>query len=178
MSESAQQTFTEMGHPSRLAIGLLSIVASASEVSDEDPRFLAVMTCGAMGYACRVANPRAVPPETSERIEAALARTPDGEIDWDVLEEDPEHLSQIVGWSSETAADPFALNELSGCSVASWQAFSVMCGYAIQDNVLRKGLPPRLLLSLDDIDDLLRIGYTLRVVDEVAGLEPQHELFS
>jgi len=138
---------------------------------------MAVITSGAMGYACRLTHPRDLSEDVSERIDAAVPRTPAGHVDFDVMETSPEHLSALIEWSSETAGNPSALNALSGCSVASWQAFSATAGYAIQRNVLAKGLPKRLLLTLDEIDDLLRIGYTVRIVDEVVGLEPSHESF-
>jgi len=56
--------------------------------------------------------------------------------------------------------------------MATWQASSAVAGYSVQPNTLKRGQPKRPLLSLDEIDDLIRIGYTLRVVDEVVGLEP------
>jgi hypothetical protein len=178
MAEATEQTFTTMGHPSRLALGLIATVAAVSDVGEDDPRFPVLLASGSMGYACRVTYPRELPDGVVAAIEAGLPRTADGAIDFDGLEDSPDHFRRLIDWSSHTAGDPFDLNALSGCSVGTWQALSVTAGYSIRENALKRGLNKRLLLSLDEIDDLLRIGYTLRVIDEVAGLEPQHELFS
>ena len=68
---------------------------------------------------------------------------------------------------------------------------SATLGHSIQINARQTGVPKQDMLSLSEIDDMIRVGYCLRVIDEVAGEDPDtdslgvlsdlertHEMFS
>ncbi len=177
MAEAAEGAFMAMGHPSRLALGIVGVVASSAGIED-DPGYAVVLASISMGYACRLSHPRELPEPVAQSVDAALIRNSDGSIDFDGLEAAPDRFLRLMTITSDIAHDPDRLNRLSGCTIGSWQAFSVTAGYSIQSNSRAKGLKKRQMLSLDEIDDMLRIGYALRIIDEVAGLEPQHGDFS
>jgi hypothetical protein len=178
LAEAAQDTATSMGHPSRLALGMLSVVAAASSIDDDDPRLPVLLLAGSIGYACRMVYAHALAAGTVASIEQALPRFDDGKVNIDALEDDLDSFKALVDWSSSVAGNPWMFEQVSGCEIPVWQAFAVTAGYSIQANCRAKGIVKAAVLGLDELDDLLRIGFTLRVIDEVAGLEPQHEMFS
>lgn len=61
---------------------------------------------------------------------------------------------------------------LAKCSMEAWQAFSVAATMQFHKNLARNGMARRDLLPPGDVENLLAVGYALRVLDEAAGQEP------
>ncbi len=133
-----------------------------------------VLAACSMGYAVRVEHPRELLlPGMSAEIEDGLIRKADGTLDLAALNESPEHLRRLFRFCA-VWSKPAALLTFSGCHFDVWRAMSATLGHSIQTNARQTGVSKRDMLSLDEIDDMLRVGYCLRVIDEVAGEEPGH----
>jgi len=173
MLEVAEAVFVGLGAPSRLGTALFSGCASAVGVDEDGPTFGVAAGASLMGYACRMADAaRELPAAMSGAINSQLIFTGNGQLDYDAITEDPARLDRLLELTASLADDPAAIAALANGSEGAWGAFSTCATYQLHQNLVRNGLPKRLLPAGDVLDGLLRLGFAIRVVDEVAGEAP------
>jgi hypothetical protein len=171
MSESAEQTFVTLGAPSRLGTGVATAFA-ASSAEEGTPVYGQIVVCTLMGYACRMSQECDVPADVAAQIEPNLLRDEAGTVDFERLSNDPDHFRQLSEWVADTADEPVTLFALASCTPGTWESFAATATYSLQRNLVENGLAKALLIPVGGMDEIMRLGYIIRVVDEVAGLEP------
>jgi hypothetical protein len=172
MAEAAEQTFVMIGAPSQLGSGVAAFAIEQQGVNEGSPMYGQATGCVLMGYACRMGQNLAVPNDVVARIEPHLLRGENGDVELERLASEPEHFQAVVEWIATVADDVIALTFLAGCSFGAWQSFSATAAFSLQNNLVANGLPKVLLIPAEGMDNLMRLGYAIRLVDEVAGLEP------
>ncbi len=172
LAEGAEQTFVTIGAPSRLGCGLAAVLAKSSGATEDSPVHTEIIFCTLMGYAARMSQNRDAPSDVAGKIEPNLLRDEEGQVDFEALEGDPQRFRLLSEWIINVAADPLSLMALSSCNPGAWESFSATTSFALQRNLLDNGLQKNLLIPAKGMDELLRLGYAIRVVDEVAGLDP------
>ncbi|HST55277.1 MAG TPA: hypothetical protein VLJ42_05200 [Solirubrobacteraceae bacterium] len=170
MLEAAERVFVTIGAPSQLGTALVSTAIKSAGFQEETPSY--GQAAAMMGYACRMAQGREVPVEIVAVIHVQLPRGTDGRIDNEHLAEDPEKIGRLLEYLAEMAHDREAIAALAGCSLGAWHGFSATGTMQLHKNLVKNGLSRRQLLSEETVENLLRLGYSLRVMDEVAGEEP------
>ncbi|MDQ6818870.1 MAG: hypothetical protein M3076_00785 [Actinomycetota bacterium] len=169
--QDAEGVFVEISAPSRLATTLLSVGLTGMGIEETDPPYGAYAGAALLGYACRLGQdspPR--PPNDAARVERHLVRIRDGELDYERMSEEPDRLRGLVAYLAEL--DERGFFRLLGNSPEAWAVFSIGATMQLQRNLLRNGLPRRKLPDSQTLRALLRLGYPVRFVDEVAGEAP------
>ena len=174
MLQSAEAVFVELGAPSRLGTVLFNNTYAGGVGVDEDsPAFGVAAGASLMGYACRMAAPgRDLPEKMVGAIKSQLAFTDSGELDYEAIADDPNRLGKILEYTATLADEPAAIASLAHATPGAWQAFATTATYQLHQNLVANGLPKRALPSGEVIENLLRLGYAIRLVDEVAGEQP------
>jgi len=172
MAEAAEQVFVMIGAPSQLGSGIAAFAVEQQGVSEGTPVYGQAVGCVLMGYACRMGQKVVAPDELVARIEPHLLRDTAGDVELERLANDADHFKAVVEWIAATADDVIGLTDLAGCSFSAWESFSATAALSLQTNLVANGLPKALLIPVEGMDNLMRLGYAIRIVDEVAGLEP------
>jgi hypothetical protein len=173
MLEAAEAVFVGLGAPSRLGTALFSAAASGMGVDDENTVYGVAAGASLMGYACRMAEPASELPKADRRaIADQLVFTDSGELDYDAIVDEPERLGRLLELTGSVADDRAGIAALAGASEGAWAAFSTTATYQLHRNLVRNGVPKRLLPPHNALENLLRLGYAIRVIDEVAGEVP------
>lgn len=170
--QEAERVLVTIGAPSQLGVGLLLGAIGATGVAEDSPVYWEAASCALMGYACRMAQDDEVPVEMADKIETALSRTATGDVDLDTMAQESGHLGRLLEQVAAFADEPRVIGYLAGCNMSAWTAFSAGATFQLHRNLLKNGLKKALLLPEEGIENLLRLGYVVRVVDEVAGLDP------
>ena len=169
--EGAEGVFVEIGAPSRLGTAVLLTFLETLE--EGDPTFhTESATCALMGYACRMSQGRSVPSGVAGPIEGNLRRDARGQIDFERMEDGSVGLIALVRDVARLALDTRVLAYLADCSLHAWTAFTASATHQLRGNLVKSGMKRSYLLPEDTVENLLCVGYLVRVVDEVAGLEP------
>ena len=172
MLQAAEETFVELGAMSRLGTALFTACAGATGL-DGDPAFGVAGGAALMGYSCRMAMPAVdIPSDLSDAVEAQLALTESGGVDYVYLSEHAEQIGKILERTVALADDTATIARLAAATPGGWQAFATTATFQLHRNLAANGLPRRALPSGETIENLLRLGYAIRVVDEIAGERP------
>jgi hypothetical protein len=173
MLEAAEAVFIGLGAPSRLGTALFSAAASGMGLDDESPLYGVAAGASLMGYACRMAEPaNELPERMADVITDQLVFADSGELDYEAISDEPERLGRLLELTGSAADDRAAIAALAGASEGAWAAFSTTATYQLHKNLVRNGVPKRLLPPHDTLENLLRLGYAIRLIDEVAGEVP------
>lgn len=173
MLQGAEDVFVTIGAPSRLGTVLVSTCLGGMGVEEGDPLYGVGAGAALMGYACRMADPAGqLPDHVASSIEAELLFDKQDTIDYDALAAEPDRLSKLLEFAATLADDPDAIAALAVSTPDAWQAFATTATYQLHKNLARNGLPKRLLPSIQSIENLLRLGYAVRLIDEIAGEQP------
>jgi hypothetical protein len=173
MLQAAETVFVELGAPSRLGTVLFTTCAGGMGVDEDSPAFGVAAGASLLGYACRMAVPgRQVPDSIAAAIESQLIFADTGELDYEAMADDPDRFGKVLEYTASLADDPGAIAALADATPGAWQAFATTATYQLHKNLVANGLPTRALPSGDVLENLLRLGYAIRVVDEVAGEQP------
>lgn len=173
MLQAAEAVFVGLGAPSRLGTALFSAAASGMGIDGENRLYGVAAGASLMGYACRMAEPaNELPGAVADAITGELVFTDTGALDYDAMSDEPERLGQLLEFTGSLADDPAAIAALADASQGAWGAFSTTATYQLHKNLVRNGLPKRLLPAYAALENLLRLGYAIRLVDEVAGEVP------
>lgn len=173
MLEATEDVFVELRAPSRLGTALFTACAGSMGV-DEDSQVVGVVAgASLMGYACRMATPaRELPDNLAGAIGSRLLFTKAGELDYDALADDPERFGKLCELTAAVADDPAAIAALADVTTGAWQTFATTATFQLHKNLVASGLSKRALPSREALENLLRLGYAIRLVDEVAGEQP------
>jgi hypothetical protein len=172
MLQEAERILVTIGAPSQLGVGLLLGAIGATGVTEESRVYWEAASCALMGYACRMAQDGEVPVEMADKIEAALSRSATGDVDLEAMGHESGALGRLLERVAAFADEPRVIAYLAGCSMSAWTAFSAGATFQLHRNLVKNGLKRALLLPEEGIENLLRLGYVVRVVDEVACLDP------
>lgn len=172
MLQAAECALVTIGAPSQLGVGLLLGAIGATGVAEDSPVYWEAASCALMGYACRMAQDDEVPGEMADKIETTLSRTATGDVDLDAMGQESGRLGRLLEQVAAFADEPRVIGYLAGCNTGAWTAFSAGATFQLHRNLVKNGLKKALLLPEEGIENLLRLGYVVRVVDEVAGFDP------
>ncbi|MGH2798688.1 MAG: hypothetical protein ACRDM0_13675 [Thermoleophilaceae bacterium] len=173
MLQAAEEVFVTIGAPSRLGTVLVATCLGGMGVEEGDPLYGVAAGAALMGYACRMAHPaRQLPDRMASGIEAELLFDEEDAIDYEALAEESDRLGKLLEFTASLADEPDAIASLAGCTPNAWQAFATTATYQLHRNLARNGLPKRLLPPSESVENLLRLGYAVRLIDEIAGEQP------
>lgn len=173
MLQAAEDLFVELSAPSRLGVAILSAFAGSVGIDDENPAYGVMAGLALMGYACRVAESDCdVPDAVAAALEAQMLFAEDGTLDYEALADDPHRFGGLVEQAATLADSPSAIAGLAGASTDAWLAFSTTATYQLHRNLVANGLSRRALPSAEVTENLLRLGFVLGLVDEVAAEQP------
>lgn len=173
MLEAAEGVFVELSAPSRLGTALFTACVSTMGVDEDNPTFGAAAGASLMGYAARIAAPaRDLPAAVFTAVKSQLAFTDSGEVDYEAIVDDANRFGRILEYTATLADDPAAIATLADAAPGAWQAFATTATYQLHENLVANGFPKREVPSRDMLENLLRLGYAIRLVDEVAGEQP------
>jgi hypothetical protein len=174
--QATEDVFVELGAPSRLGTALLSAFADGMGVSNASPSYGVLAGASLMGYACRMTAPeRDLPAEITGTVEKHLAFDDDGDLNYEAMADDTESLVTLLEYSASLADDQGAIANLAGVTPDGWQAFATTATYQLHKNLLANGLPRRAVPSGEMLEHLMRFGFAIRLVDEVAREEPMYK---
>lgn len=170
MLEATEDVFVDLRAPSRLGATLFT--AATGDLDKDDPMFGMVAAVSLMGYSCRMAHAADKQPDDhlATAIAAQLLVGESGKVDH--AAQDPARLIEVLHITAELADDPAAIAGLSGVEVGAWNAFATTATYQLHKNFVASGQSRRALPSPEAIENLLRLGYAIRIVDEIAGEHP------
>jgi hypothetical protein len=170
---ASRDMFADLGAPSPLGTVLFSGFVSEMAISPGDGTWGVAAGFSLMGYACRMVEPGAeLPPAVASSIAAEITLTEDGEVDYDEICDAPDRLDCLIRWVSTLSDESPAIGGLTACTSGAWEAFAGMANHELRRNFLRHGLPTCAIPPDDVCEKLLRVGYVVRVIDEVAGERP------
>jgi hypothetical protein len=173
MLQAAESCFVGLGAPSALGTALFSACVASIGVESETSEWGALAGAMLMGYACRLTQAdRDIPDVLVAVIEAQLVRAPDGRLDNEAMADEPQRLELLVEQVAAMADDGDLIAAMTGVSVGTWDAFATTATYQLHKNLIRNGMSKRMLPPVELLRRVLRLGYAVRVVDEVAGESP------
>jgi hypothetical protein len=173
MLQAAEEVFVTISAPSRLGSALLSACLASIGVEEGDRSWGVFAGAALLGYACRRGDPsRAAPEDVYAEVRAELIVDHDGRLDYAALAEDPDRFRGILELIASAADDVGSVAELANCATGGWEAFSATATYQLHKNLRDNGVSKRMLPSPETVEHLLRIGYAIGLVDEVAGEMP------
>lgn len=170
-----------VGAPSELGTGVLLGTLAATGVSEDSPIHTEAGACSLMGYACRMAQDDSSKNDYSHVVEPHIARDSTGAVDLEQMRsEGNDQFLQLVEQVAQLADSTMIAWESSTTMVSAeaWDVFSAFATYALHMNLLGKGLPRAALIPEDGMENLMRLGYVIRLVDEAAGLSPLMKISS
>jgi hypothetical protein len=126
-----------------------------------------------MGYACRMTSGKQdVPDDLGTLIESQLIRRRDGKLDNEGIAQERQRLTRLVEYVVTIADDRDAVAAFAGISLGTWEAFCTVATYQLHKNLIGNGMPKRAVPPADLLHSVLRLGYAVRLIDEVAGEMP------
>jgi hypothetical protein len=169
--QEAEGVFVEISAPSRLGTSLLSLGLMGLGIVAADPIYGAYAGAAMLGYACRMgqSSPPS-PPNDTARVERQLLRTKDGDLDYERMSEQPDRLRGLAGYLANL--DERGFYRLLGSSPEAWAVFSAAATTQLHRNLVSNGIARRTLPEGLMLRTLLRVGYPVRFIDEVAGEAP------
>ena len=168
----AEDVFVTLGAPSRLGTALISTLLTMSDLEDESQLFVQASGVALMGYATRMSQGLLPSIQAIAVAQREIPRLEDDEIDYERLGDEPDRFTPLLEYVATLADERDVICYLAKCSMEAWQAFSVAATMQFHQNLARNGMARRDLLPPGDVENLLAVGYALRVLDEAAGQEP------
>ena len=170
MLRRAAGVLPELGAPSPL--GTILFTASLAGAGGSRGRGISA-AIGLLGYACRLSQPLRRPPdETTAQIISALAFTQTGELDYEVLAIEPARIGALLEHTEELASSCRGTASLAGCSAEAWSAFTEAATHHLGKTFVRHGVQVDEVPIPETFERLLRLGYAVRIVDEIARERP------
>jgi hypothetical protein len=169
--QDAENVFVEISAPSRLGTSLVSVGLTGLGIDEDDPIYGAYAGAALLGYACRMGQPTPpTPPNDPARVGRHLLREEGGELDYERMSDGADRLRGLVDYLAEL--DDLGFCRLLGNSPEAWAVFSAAAVMQLNRNLMGNGLPRRQLPDEITMRALLRLGYMVRFIDEIAGEAP------
>lgn len=173
MLEGAKGVFVALGAPSRLGLSMFSLWAESRRIEADSLEWGIALSVAMMGYACRLSNPARIATEiTRHAIDAELILTAAGDLDYDAMADHPERILALRDVTAALAEDAGAIASMASTTPRGWQAFASTATFTIHKTMVRNGVAKRALPSTQAVETLLRVGYAIGVVDELAHEQP------
>jgi hypothetical protein len=171
--QDAEEVFVEINAPSRLGTSLVSVGLSALGIEEGHPFYGAYAGSAMLGYACRMGQAtRPTPPNDTSRVNRHLVREAGGQLDYERMSKDADRLCGLVDYLAEL--DDRGFSRLLGNSPEAWAVFTAAAAMRLKRNLMGNGLRRRQLPDEITIRALLRLGYLVRFIDEIAGERPTY----
>ena len=160
----------ELGAPSPL--GTILFTATFAGAGDSRGRGISA-AIALLGYACRLTQPPRLPPdEATAEISSALAFTRTGELDYELLAVEPARIGALIEHTAALASTSHDTVSLTGCSEEAWTAFTEAATCHLRKTFVRHGVDAEEVPFGHAFERLLRLGYAVRIVDEIARERP------
>ena len=164
----------ELGAPSPL--GTILFTATYAGAGDGRGRGISA-AIALLGYACRLTQPPRLPPEdAAAEISSALAFTRTGELDYELLAVEPARIGALIEHTAALASTSHDTTSLTGCSEEAWTAFTEAAAHHLGKTFVRHGVDAEEMPLPHAFERLLRLGYAVRIVDEIARERPATRL--
>lgn len=171
--DDAERAAMTLGSASPLGTVLVSLSApQLGAAIDKDMGWGVTLGTVLLGYAARLTDELGAKPPSAPAIEAELPYTVAGDIDYDALARDAGRVHSLSDQVAELVGDLDAVGALTGRTHAAWKGFAVEAASRLRHRFIRRGLPGHTLPGPHGFDLLLRLGYVVRCVDELAGEWP------
>ena len=169
----AERAVETLGSASPLGTVLVSLSASRLGAEADLERGWGVALGSALlGYAARLADDRGARPPHLPAIDSNLVFTASGDVDYAALAHDSSRVGALSDRITELVRDIDAIAALTGRTRDSWESFAVVATSRLRHRFIRRGVRREGLPDADGFDLLLRLGYVVRCVDELAGEWP------
>lgn len=173
--QEAEPLFVQIRAPSRIGVALMTVVLNGFGVEEGHPQYGPAAGAAQMGYSARLARPNSADLADTDRVEACLARGADGELDYELMAEQPDLLRQLAEFMVGLADDRERILRMAGLTDDAWTTFASAATMQLHKTLVRSGVSRRFFPPAEGMENLLRLGYSIRYVDELAGLEPWRE---
>jgi hypothetical protein len=169
----AERAIETLGSASPLGTVLVSLSAPKLGAEADLERGWGV-TLGSvlLGYAARLADDRGAKPPHLPAIDSKLLFTASGDVDYAAFARDSARVGALSDCITELVGDVDAVAALTGGTRDSWESFAVVATSHLRHRFIRRGVRREGLPDADGFDLLLRLGYVVRCVDELAGEWP------
>ena len=165
--DGARRVFSGLGAPSPLGMVLFSLNAGRLSVATATGAWGLASGYALMGYACRVAEAgRSLDDERTATLRVEVPCTRGGDVDYAGLLERPEEIAALSDCVTTISADLDLFIE------RAWMDFEREAAKRLRRHYLRRGAVPSSLPPDEQAFELLRLGYALRILDEVVGESP------
>ena len=84
-------------------------------------------------------------------------------------------MRNLVEYAATFADDPNAIAALAGATEGAWQAFATAATFQLHKNLVANGLPNEPCPRSQTVENLLRLGYAIRLIDETACADPMYK---
>ena len=169
----AMRILPRLGAASPLGTVVFSLCASRLDIEAGNGAWGLAAGYALMGYACRASESGgSEKAEDTAWLGAALPFTRAGDVDYERLLDRPADLATIVDRVAAIASDLELLADRAVLGRDLWTAFEAEATRRLRSHYLRRGAAPASLPAKRHVPELLRLGYALRLLDEVAGEAP------
>jgi hypothetical protein len=165
--------FVGIRAPSRLGVAITVVALKGQGVEEGHPQYAAATGVVLFGYAVRMAQESSVPlPGEESGVLNSLPHRADGALDHDLITTDAAALDQLLDSVGTLADDQARVLRVLGVTLAIWSQFAELAADQLRRNLRRNGVQRRFLPSPQGVENLMRLGCAMRIVDELAGESP------
>ena len=159
--EAAERVYLTIGGPSLLGCAIVETTISERGVREGSDAFAAGAQAALMGYACRMPRVGGLDASLARSLNASFSLAGGG-VSSERLLGAPREVHRLLEAVRALSADTRWVCALAGCTLQVWGEFCKRVGdtyaAAIEDPV--------------SVGELVRLGYAVRVADEVNSLDP------
>ena len=170
--ESAARVYPRIAAFSPLGTVLVSRHVARMVRPAAAPRWGVAAGTVTVGYALRLAEPSRPPAVLTASPAVKIAIDAGGELDYEALDGRHERVTALLELTCELAADTTLIASLSSVSTEAWRAFSDAAIYRLSRNLGAEGVPRDDFPGWETLEDLVRFGYALRILEEAVGERP------
>lgn len=173
--QDTEDVFVELGAPSRLGTVLFTAFADGIGVGEDSAAYGVLAGASLIGYACRMTtSERDLPDDIADAMGSQLVFGDNG-LDYEAMADETAGLGTLLEYTASLADNRDAIASLAGVTPDAWQAFATTATFQLHKNLLANGLPKSALPSGATLENLLRLGFAIRLVEEIAGEEPMYK---
>ncbi len=171
----AEQIFVELGAPGPIGLLITRVSLKGRYNADEGhPQYGVLLGVTMFGYATRMAQAHEapLPSDMVAEIQRSIVRDDQGTVDHEIMEHKPEALRNLGMYAGALADDRNGLLALLRTPVKIWTQFHRLATRQLYRNLKHNGIKRRLHPPPDAIENLIRFGCAVRIIEEVAGESP------
>jgi hypothetical protein len=171
--EAAGRARGALAGPSALAGALITAAASTVGAEAGSPLHRGITEAALVGYACRLASARdPISADARAAIEGDLVRTSDGRLDHDGVIGIPATVHALRTTAGSLADRGPLVASAAGVTEGAWAACCAAAASDLRADLLDSGVPDQPILETAFLAGVIRLGFVLAIIDEIAGQAP------